>query len=212
VEFQWLIWLCGAVKKIRVLLIVMILIITGCMLYLLSRGISLRTATLIKPSEMNSLKQVAQALTVRLYPELQSKSWLIYKASPESSRARELLVNFLVDIKTTPLTNYEIKTSAEDCMSHCLFINETEQSNEIYKKAFAEKLTMERSQIFRLNVIEFDRTENFIEECDSMQRLDEKCIRSLAIRDSLRKMKDPTKKYFFLKKYNHNDYYIFLEK
>ena len=40
----------------------------------------------------------------------------------------------------------------------------------------------------------------------------EDCVRAVSIRESLRKMKDSTKKYFFLKKYNHNEYYLFLEK
>lgn len=179
---------------------------------LLNTGISLRVATLIKPSEIASTKQVAQALAIRLFPELQSKKWLIYSFDQESPRARELLVDLLSEVKKTPAGEYQVRVAGEDCTQHCLFLDETPQSNEIVKKTFLAKLESEQSEVFRLKVSEFVLQEEFIQECESMQRLDEKCIRSISIRDARRKMKKPEQKYFFLKKYNHNQYYLFLQK
>ena len=65
-------------KKVTLGLIVLVLVIGGVMVSLVNRGISLRVATLIKPSEFHSTQQVAAALAARLFPELQSKKWLIY--------------------------------------------------------------------------------------------------------------------------------------
>lgn len=179
---------------------------------LLNTGISLRVATLIKPSEVSSTKQVVQALAIRLFPELQTKKWLIYSFDKDSPRARELLVEFLSEVKKTPAGEYQVRVAGEECQQHCLFLDETSQSNEAVKKNFTAKLEAEQSDVFRLKVSEFSLEEKYIEECESMQRLDEKCIRSISIRDARRKMKKPEQKYFFLKKYNHNQYYLFLQK
>lgn len=198
--------------KVPIFLFMMLVMIAGFMMSLLNTGISLRVATLIKPSEIASTKQVAQALAIRLFPELQTKKWLIYSFDQESPRARELLVDLLSEVKKTPAGEYQVRVAGEECTQHCLFLDETPQSNEIVKKTFLTKLDSEQSDVFRLKVSEFVLQEEFIQECDSMQRLDEKCIRSISIRDARRKMKKPEQKYFFLKKYNHNQYYLFLQK
>lgn len=190
----------------------MLVMIAGFMMSLLNTGISLRVATLIKPSEISSTKQVAQALVIRLFPELQTKKWLIYSFENDSTRARELLVDMLAEVKKTPVGEYQVRVASEECSLHCLFLDETPQSHEAVKKFFSTKIDEEGSDVFILKVSEFSSEESFIEECESMQRLDEKCIRSISIRDARRKMKNPEQKYFFLKKYNHNQYYLFLQK
>jgi hypothetical protein len=203
-------------KKVTFGIIVLVLVIGGVMGSLVTRGISLRVATLIKPSELYSSQQVAVALASRLFPELQSKKWLIYSikensGTNHSSTAREILVELLKETKKSPVGEYLVRVAEEECEGHCLFLDETSQTGKLYNEFFAKRLEEEKSDVFRLSVSQFSPNEPFPKECESMQRLDEKCIRAISIRDSLRKMKDPSKKYFFLKKYNHNQYYLFLQ-
>lgn len=201
-------------KKLPFVIIMILIAIVGAvMISLLRSGISLRVATLIKPSEIISTKQVAQAVVVRLYPDLQTKKWMIYQTPPQSALPKELFENILEEIKKTPVGEFELKTSFEDCGKHCAFLVDSEAFKSLFEKKFAEKNNEQQAEpeYFRLVIYQFDRTEPFLEECETMQRLDEKCIRSLSIRDAQRKMKDATKKYFFLKKYNHNDLFLFLE-
>lgn len=207
--------LLGLMKKVPfVIMMALITIVGAVMISLLNSGISLRVATLIKPSDFVSTKQVAQAVVVRLFPDLQSKKWMIYEMSPASPMDTELFQNISQEIKNTPVGDYELKTSLDDCGKHCAFVIHNSEHKEMYTQKFFAPLDSPQSiepEHFRLVVQHFDRTESFIEECETMQRLDEKCIRSLSIRDARRKMKDVTKKYFFLKKYNHNDFFLFLE-
>ncbi len=195
----------------------MVLVIAGVMISLVTRGISLRVATLIKPSEFYSSKQVAVALVARLFPELQSKKWLVYSIKEnsdtnQSATAREILVELLKETQKSPVGEYQVRVGEEECEKHCVFLDETAQTEKIYKEFFAKQLAEENSNVFRLSVSQFSPNEPYPKECESMQRLDEKCIRAISIRDSLRKMKDPAKKYFFLKKYNHNQYYLYIQK
>lgn len=210
-------------KKVTFGIIAMVLVIAAVMGSLVTRGISLRVATLIKPSEFYSSKQVAAALAARLFPELQSKKWLIYSikedsiinnstennSSNSSPSAREILVELLEETKKSPVGEYQVRVAEDECEKHCVFLDETSQTEKLYNELFAKRLEEEKSDVFRLSVSEFSPNEPFPIECESMQRLNEKCIRAISIRDSLSKMKDPAKKYFFLKKYNHNQYYLF---
>jgi hypothetical protein len=204
-------------KKVTFGIIVLVLVIGGVMGSLVTRGISLRVATLIKPSELYSSQQVAMALASRLFPELQSKKWLIYSikedpAADNSAFAREILVQLLKETQKSPVGEYQVRVAEEECEGHCVFLDETLQTEKIYNEFFAKRLEEEKSDVFRLSVNQFSPNEPFPQECESMQRLNEKCIRAISIRDSLRKMKDPSKKYFFLKKYNHNQYYLFFQR
>lgn len=194
----------------------MVLVIAGVMSSLVNRGISLRVATLIKPSEFYSTKQVAAALAARLFPELQSKKWLIYSIKENSENnqstiAREVFVELLKETQNSPVGEYKVRVAEEECDKHCVFLDETLQTEKIFNELFAKRLDEEKSDVFRLSVSQFSPNEEFPAECENMQRLNEKCIRAISIRDSLRKMKDPSKKYFFLKKYNHNQYYLFIQ-
>lgn len=205
-----------AMKKVTFGIIAMVLVIAAVMGSLVTRGISLRVATLIKPSEFYSSKQVAAALAARLFPELQSKKWLIYSIKEnsdthQSATAREILVELLKETQKSQVSEYQVRVAEEECENHCVFLDETAQTEKLYKEFFAKQLAEEKSNVFRLSVSQFSPNELFPKECESMQRLDETCIRAISIRDSLSKMKDPAKKYFFLKKYNHNQYYLFFQ-
>jgi hypothetical protein len=199
-------------KKVTFGIIALVFVIAAVMSSLVTRGISLRVATLIKPSEFYSSKQVAAALAARLFPELQSKKWLIYSIKENnSSTARKILVELFKETQKLPIGEYQVRVAEEECEKHCVFLDETSQTEKISNDLFAKQLGEEKSDVFRLSVSEFSPHEPFPKECESMQRLNETCIRAISIRDSLRKMKDPSKKYFFLKKYNHNQYYLFIQ-
>lgn len=204
-------------KKVTLGIFALLLVIGGVMASLIQRGISLRVATLIKPSEFHSSAQVAQALAARLFPELQSKKWLVYSfrentSTTEPSHARDLLTDLLKEVAKTPAGEYQVKVLQENCEKHCVFLSNTSETEKQTEDFFSKSLQEEGAPVFRLQVSEFSAQETFPKQCESMQRLNEECIRAISIRDSLRKMTDPTKRYFFVKKYNHNFYYLFIEK
>lgn len=211
-EYQTLICSSEGMRRFPFFLIMMVVMITGFMVHLYKSGISLRPATLIKPSEIHSPGQVAQAVVVRLFPEFQSKKWLIYNPKPSTEFTKIFFLVLLREVKTTPAGEYRVSEDGKSCDKHCIFVDETESTHSFYQERFAPLMENETEPTFRIQMIEFTGTEVFPPECESMQRLDEKCIHAVSIRSALPKMKDPAKKYFFLKKYNHNQYYLFVSR
>ncbi|MNT70179.1 hypothetical protein D3C72_2085370 [compost metagenome] len=50
------------------------------------------------------------------------------------------------------------------------------------------------------------------QECDAQQRLHLDCLVPVSIREVQKKIKDPSKLHFFLRKYNERDYFLFVQK
>jgi hypothetical protein len=47
--------------------------------------------------------------------------------------------------------------------------------------------------------------------CENQKRLTIDCLIPLSVRDVKKKIKDPTQLYFFLRKYNDRDYFLFVQ-
>lgn len=163
-------------NKARWLIAVALFIITACMVYLTTQGISLRLATLIKPSQIKSAEEVSAALFMRLFPEINEQLEVVIHGESLNEFTQKVVAQF------------------------------TEKVHEHHKAG-------ENRGAIQLYVIEFSgRSFNVSEKCLKMQRLNQACIRELGLKSAERKMKNPNMKYFFLKKYNHSDYYLFVEK
>lgn len=213
-EYQGLIWFSQGMNRFPIFIFMMMVMIAGVLMSLWRQGVSLRVATLIKPSEWSHSTQISQALLKRLYPDLQSKKIMIVVS--QESKATELVQKIGEELNQevvqTSVGHLQKITSTSLCQAqHCLLLATTKEELSQVEKEYQQTLSEEDSKVFRLDVIQFVRDEPFIESCNKMKRLNDECIRSLSIRDAKRKMTDPQKKYFFLKKYNHNRFYLFFE-
>jgi hypothetical protein len=207
-------------KKIIVILTLASLIIVAAMVSLVKKGISLRINTLIKPSEISANDEnVAPAIAKRLFPDLQSSDILIIGLPINNPRLAAITEKFIKETATLlkrPINTAANKTNLKDCTRLCVVITSPMESQELEKNIYIESAVAPLGRnYFTLNIAEFDTSVDMngaeMENCEKEKFLDFKCLALISLRDSKRKMKDPTKKYFFMKKYQDRGHYLFLQ-
>lgn len=209
-------------KKITIILAISFLIIIICMISLVRSGVGLRTAPLIKPTVFQAdEKKVAHDVVLRLFPEFQTAHyvlWGLLPETPESERlfsliAEEFQKAFPEAVKV--IRNVETITDEElaQCTRPCWLMIAKDKANELTPNEFIEKrLRPLGKPYFNMNVMHFDRHVEVSEVCDKEKRLTLDCMTPVSVREVSRKIKKPDERYFFLRKYNDNDYFLFLEK
>lgn len=209
-------------NKVSYFIIFAIIIITGCVLYLASSGISLRSAPLIQPSIISDdRKNISESLTHRLFQEFQTSDYIIWGISSSDTPHRQILLetknNFKKIFKNRSVTLIENadKSSVSDiraCEKPCWLILETNSSQLLSEASFVKSNDWLQSYNFiTLTIANFKRDDTVSAECENQKRLSYKCLVSTATRDIKRKLKNSDYKYFFLRKYNEIDYFLFME-
>ncbi len=172
-------------KKIVILLIGASSLILGCMIYLLRSGISLSPAVMIKPSHFSSEKVLAEAVVRRLFPQFNEvKHWQIY--SPGSGTGKEVM-----DVIAAAHGDVEVVRS--DILS-------------VEEQLHAEGLP--RLYIQRFSASSYDLSK----ECETMKRLNYKCLVEISLHKSRRKMKEDERLYFMMTSYLDHHFLVLVEK
>lgn len=208
-------------KKIIVILTLASLIIVAAMVSLVKKGISLRANTLITPSEITTNDEnVAPAIAKRLFPDLQSSDILIVGIPANNPRLNGITEKFFSEITLLlghPINKAIDKTDLKNCAKLCVVLTPPTDSQELETNFYIESTVSPlKRHFFTLNISEFDPTETvdtaIMDNCEKEKFLDLKCLSLISIRDSKRKMKNPAKKYFFMKKYQDRGHYLFIQK
>ncbi|MFS4459233.1 hypothetical protein [Bdellovibrio sp. HCB2-146] len=208
-------------KKIGFLLGGAFVIITVCMLYLVRKGISLRTAPLIKPTEISTDRHnIAEHLVLRLFPELQSNDIILWGILPENAESQALVQMAASDYERmfkTPvhfISNAESATlqDFQNCKKPCWILLAKDKANELTPNEFIDKNIQPLNRPYiTLTLVNFTGAEEVTDACENQHRLHLDCLVPLSVRDAKKKMKDPNKLYFFLRKYNDRDYFLFTQ-
>jgi hypothetical protein len=191
------------------------LLIAGCMVFLVFQGVSLRTATLIRPSVVPDDAALARAVAMRLFAEWKDHE-LVLVAEPGGDWSRRVateLQRAVTEVSRKALSVANTATDPSSCPDLCWL---EAPSAEVLDLAPGMLLTQRVRPTGRpyltLHLIEFEDFErDIVADCEREKRLDFRCLKTLAIRESRRRMKDPDARYFFLRKYNHRDYFLFLQ-
>jgi hypothetical protein len=207
-------------KKLIVLLSLGFMIISGAMIYLLTNGISLHMATLIKPSVASSdLKNVAQALVLRMYPEFQSSHYILWGRLPEveDEGALFLLIKeeyqriFHRNVQLIPDASKSTIEELKSCASPCWIFTAKDRANELEPNEFINGYIKPLSQPYiNVTIIPFATGVKAPAACLNEKRLKLECLTALAIEGAERKIKT-SDRYFFLKKYNEKDFFLFIQ-
>jgi hypothetical protein len=75
-----------------------------------------------------------------------------------------------------------------------------------------EKIVPTQKNYLTLTVMPFNGDEMVSDFCDQQKRQTLECITPVSVREIHRKMKDPKQLYFFLRKYNERDFFLFVQK
>lgn len=208
-------------KKIGFLLGGAFVLITVCMLYLVRKGISLRTAPLIKPTEISADRHnIGEHLVLRLFPELQSNDVILWGVLPETPESQNLLKVAAADYEKTFKTPVHIISNAatassediKNCGKPCWILLDKDKANELTPNEFiTQNIQPLNRPYITLTLVNFTGTEEVTQACEDQHRLHLDCLVQLSVRDAKKKMKDPNKLYFFLRKYNDRDYFLFTQ-
>lgn len=209
-------------KKISVILGLAFVIVTFCMFYLVRNGVSLRSEPLIKPTEISTdHRNIAEHLMLRLFPELQQNHYILWGVLPETQESQRVLSYALEEYEKmfkVPVHMIRDGVNATDaelraCAKPCWVLLPTEQANELTPNELVEKKFHSMNLPFiTLTWVNFDNTEKVTDECEAQQRLHLDCLIPVSIREVQKRIKDPSKLHFFLRKYNDRDYFLFVQK
>lgn len=211
-------------KKVTGLLILASLVIAGCMIYLLSRGGSLRSAVMIRPSVLHeTMDETARGVFARLFPDFQNRQLLVIGVDEPSPRVQEFIAKLKTQSeafhknKIITYDDEQLLTAApviSDCNKNCWVITETQSTSDIAPMPSVLELAgLAEKDRFTISIIEFsDYDQSVIAQCEEQKRLTLDCLKNLAIKEAQRKMKDPAKKYFFMRQYNTRDYFLFFQR
>lgn len=204
-------------KKILILLAIAFAIISVCMIMLTTKGVSLRAATLISPSTVQDFpKHVAEVVVHPLFPAFKSNDILLVGVSA-GSRMEALLPEIRAAAEVRLKTAFHVPVDPgrlEECPRPCWVVVKPEEAQQLVPNDYIDKVVRPLGRrFFTLNLIEFDSFDpTRLEFCEAEKRLDLECLVTLSIKAAHRKMKDPAQRYFFMRKYNHSDYFLFVQK
>lgn len=209
-------------KKVTVIFCIAFVIITACLIYLVRHGISLRSAPLIKPTLISEDgKNIADHTVLRLFPEFQSAKYLVLGILPTNAESVQLLENLRIDYesrfhrKVSWIQNGQLASGPEllQCEAPCWILLPREAANELAPLNWVtERLRPLLQPYFTLSVIDYVRDEPVPEACESEKRQTLKCLESVSVREVHKKLKLQNQRYFFMRKYNDTDYFLFIEK
>lgn len=156
------------------------------MVYLIKTGISLSPSVLIKPSHYDSESTAVAAVVQRLFPQLsQYKRWGL-SSEPASLQLAEMV-------------GAEIRNKHSDV---ALTID----------TAMDNPHTLSSEGSAHLYVQRFVRSEFPLSgECESMKRLNYKCLVEVSLHKSRRKIKNDGKKYFLMTSYLEKHFLLLIE-
>lgn len=208
-------------KIVNGLIILSLVIISICLIYLTYSGISLRTAPLIQPSVISADRgNIAPSVIKRLFQELQNSHYVLWGVLPETEESQGIMDLAAADFKNKSHQSVQFIHNAENaseehllaCAKPCWLLVSRTKSNQLGTNNFIEKKLSSLQRTFlTLTVIPFHRDQAVAAVCDSQKRLDLDCLIAVSIREVHRKMKDSQQRYFFLRKYNENDYFLFIQ-
>lgn len=209
-------------KKISLIFGLVFLIISACLIYLVRSGVSLRSEPLIRPTIISpDQRNIAAHVVLRLFPELQNSHYILWGVLPESNDAQLMMTYFMEEYYKTfhiavhIIQDGEKATASEiaQCEKPCWILLPMNRANELSKNEFIQKniLPLNRHYI-NMTLSPFTGEETVPESCDQQKRLNLECITPVSVREVHRKIKDPSQLYFFLRKYNENDFFLFVQK
>jgi hypothetical protein len=176
----------------------------------------------IHPEQQN----VARSLVARLHPELKSAKVIYWGVSEDNQVWNSLRtqieehVESMLGQKPAILDLRKLQDPLESqaqairaCPKPCWVIlsdNEAHFLSEDSRAALLDKLVQE--QAITLNLLRLDRNLEIPESCLDEKRVSRACIAAVVTKDSARKFKEENKRYFFLRRYNDRDHFLFVER
>jgi len=208
-------------KKLGLLFGLSFVVIAACMIYLVKTGVSLRSAPMIKPMPLaDDYGKLASNTLLRLYPDFHEAHYILIglpETSPEAETFLALLKEdyrktFGIEVNTLLSKEFDVPGSVESCPKPCWLVTTPNKANTLSANPLVEtRIIPSGESFFTLSLMPFTKDEPISQECDQEQRVSFECIGPLSVREVARKLKNPEERYFFMRKYNEKDHFLFIE-
>ncbi|HEX7672826.1 MAG TPA: hypothetical protein VF412_01575 [Bdellovibrio sp.] len=206
-------------KVITTILVVAFLIITGAMISLIKRGVSLRPSTLITPSEVSAnLQNISHGVAYRLFPDFQSYDLFVVGVPADNAELQQIAKDIKAQAEALlkqPIHEAAGKADLQNCAKPCWVTVTPDEAQELTPgNPYIEQTVLPLNRNYlTLTLTEFtDYDHGIISQCENEKRLDFPCLKALSIQEAQRKMKDPKKRYFFLRQYRDHEHFLFIQK
>ncbi len=210
-------------KKIYYILGAALFIISVCMIILVIKGVSLRSAPIIKPSPVdNKYQNITYGIIRRMFPSFQKTDYVVWGIKSEADAEVETIFELLqnehrVQLGTQPnVIHWTEDTTADEirnCIKPCWITMEREKAHSLKLNDSLKSIqTILGLNYFSLTFLEFKRDQFVPQVCETEQRLDFACMTPLAVREVHKYFKRDDIRYFFTRSYNEIDYFLFIEK
>jgi hypothetical protein len=185
------------------ILIFALIFITSVTIYLVRQGAALRSAGVIKPSEIGSdFDVIGRSLALRMFPEFQSSPKVIWYFHPDQESllriARVAHLNLQLDPKPE-LIDARFLAKAPECSGPCWIISN------------AAIPDIEKSSVLEIWTEFFDRDEPVPPKCHQQKIMEPDCVRPISIREVHRKLKSENP-HFFMRRYLEREFFLYIEK
>ena len=153
---------------------------------------------------------MARHLYLRLFPEFQQIDYVLWNFENKSGEtdlfyfqisnefeAQLKKINFFTDFKL-PL---------ENCPAPCWAVVSSDSDLAEWKT----QLGQSNKKWMVIHWKSYEEAATVPERCLDQKILSEECIKPVAVNDVKKRLKDPSQRYFFLKKYLDRDFYLFVK-
>lgn len=208
-------------NKINFLIAAGLLVITVCMGYLIYRGISLRSAPLIQPSVADAdLKNVAHSTVQRLHREFEDARYVLIGLLPETAESGSVLRMMADEYesvfgRTVRIVEDNAALTPEvlqACEKPCWILTGREQAHALGEKSQLRSwLEAQPEKTISLSFITYTGQEEVSAFCHGQKRLTFECLGPVSVREVRRRMKKPSERYFFMRQYLDDDFFLFIQ-
>lgn len=209
-------------KILLVLFTIFCIVASVIMIKITHDGTSIRSAPIIGPSPQGEeYKNVGRSVVNRLFPDFQSSNYVLIGAPVDLQMAPQIINDIKTGYEKQFHKNVTILTADENlsaevitqCQQPCWIMTSETQANELsVDNKIPQMLNkIENANHFHLTIVPFSGVPEPSEECVAEQRLSLKCIIPLSIHQVRKKFKDPAVSYFFMRKYQDRDYFLFIQ-
>lgn len=185
-------------------------------------GVSMRSAPIISPSPQgDEYRNVAKAVLNRLFPDFQMAGYVVVGSAADLKMGPQVINEMKTGFeqqfkKTVTLLSDDGNVSAEKilkCAQPCWILTSENQANELSEANKIPQILnrLENVKHFQITFIPFLGVPDPSPECVAEKRLSLRCLIPLSIHEVRKKFKDPAVSYFFMRKYEDRDYFLFLQ-
>lgn len=215
----------SAVKKVYIILGTALVIISLCMVYITFKGAGLRTEPIIKPSPIDKdHANITFGVIRRMFPSFQKSDYVIWgadleKVNEENDIIKLLQTEHFKQLGTYPnpkiVTNETSDEEIKNCTKPCWIIVDKNHASQLNgsQNEILEKVKKQLGpNYFSITIMEFSPEIAVTENCNSEKFISADCVMPISVREAKRYMKDKNTRYFFMRRYNEVDYFLFLQK